>query len=72
MSATDQIFSTLQQLRQLLAIAQARAEERGRTTHERFNVFTTLLDAHDVVRLHTVLLHNLLNPAGTHDCVTFF
>lgn len=68
----EPILSRLQQLSQLLAVARARAEERARTTHERFNVFTTLLDAHDEVRLHTRFVHNLLNPSGTHDCGTLF
>lgn len=56
----------------MLAVARARADERARTTHERFNVFTTLLEAHDEVRLHTRFLHNLINPAGTHDCGALF
>ena len=72
MTTTEPFLTTLQQLSQLLAVAHARAEERARTTHERFNVFTTLLDAHDEVRLHTRFLHNLLNPAGTHDCGALF
>jgi hypothetical protein len=72
MTATDPILSTLQQLSRLLSVEHARAEERARTTHERFNVFTTLLGAHDEVRLHTRFLHNLLNPAGTHDCGALF
>ena len=72
MTTTEPILSSLQQLVQLLAVARARAEERARTTHERFNVFTTLLNAQDEVRLHTRFLHNLLNPAGTHDCGALF
>ncbi len=72
MTTTEPVLTILQQLSKLLAVARARAEERARTTHERFNVFTTLLDAHDEVRLHTRFLHNLLNPAGTHDCRELF
>lgn len=69
---SNPLFSSLQLLAQMLAVARARKEERARTTHERFNVFTTLLEAHDEVRLHTRFLHNLLNPAGTHDCGALF
>lgn len=72
---TELSFPTheLQQLLEKFRVAQARADERAKVTHERFNVFTTLLEAHDEVRLHTRFLHCLLNPAeGTHDCDTLF
>lgn len=63
----------LEQLLEKFREAQARADERAKVTHERFNVFTTLLKAHDEVRLHTRFLHCLLNPAeGTHDCGVLF
>lgn len=59
----------LEQLLETFREAQARADERAKVTHERFNVFTTLLPAHDEVRLHTRFLHCLLNPEdGSHDC----
>src|SRR5438034_3421349 len=58
----------LEQLLEMLREAQARADERAKVTHERFNVFTTLLEANDEVRLHTRFLHCLLNPQGWHDC----
>ena len=38
-----------------------------KATHSRFNVFTTVLQAHDEVRLHTRFLHMLLNKKGCHD-----
>jgi len=48
--------------------ASARVLDRAKATHDRFNVFTTLLDEHDEVRLHTRFIHCLLNPKGLHDC----
>lgn len=51
---------------------EVRAEERRKAQHGRFNVFTTLLAAHDEVRLHTRFLHALLDPAGMHDCGDLF
>lgn len=63
---------SLLKLMKLLTDARTRAEERSRVTHERFNVFTTLLSAHDEVRLHTRFLHCLLDPQGTHDCKGLF
>jgi len=41
-------------------------------THGRFNLFTTLLGAHDEVRLHTRYLTHLLDPKGSHDCGPLF
>lgn len=49
-----------------------RSDERARATHGRFNVFTTLLKAHDEDRLHTGFLHGLLDPQGLHDCGPLF
>ena len=43
-----------------------------KASHERFNVFTTLLDAHDEVCLHTRFLHCLLDPKSCHDCNSLF
>lgn len=56
----------------LLMEVHARAEERARALHERFNIFTTLLKADDEVRLHTRFLHMLLDPVGLHDCDEIF
>ena len=58
----------LERLLEMLREAQTRADERAMVTHERFNVFTTLLEAHDEVRLHTRFLQCLLDPKGCHDC----
>lgn len=55
-----------------IAEIRIRDEERARATHERFNVFTTLLQANDEVRLHTRFLHCLLDPQGCHDCGPVF
>lgn len=72
MTTTLSSLSSLRALAKLLTEAHARADERAKATHERFNVFTTLLGAHDEVRLHTRFLHTLLNPHGTHDCGQLF
>lgn len=71
-SFTVTFTSSLLKLVKLMVDARIRAEERAKVTHERFNVFTTLLSAHDEVRLHTRFLHCLLDPKGTHDCNTLF
>jgi hypothetical protein len=62
----------VEQLMEKFREAQARADERAWVTHERFNIFTTLLPAHDEVRLHTRFLHCLLDPKGYHDCKDLF
>lgn len=49
-----------------------RAGAHAKATHERFNVFTTLLSEADEVRLHTRFLHCLLDPNGLHDCGPVF
>ncbi len=69
---SDSTHQSLLQLTGMISNAHLRAEERAKATHERFNVFTTLLSASDEVRLHTRFIHNLLNPSGTHDCGRLF
>lgn len=69
---SDSTHRSILQLTGIISNAHLRAEERAKATHERFNVFTTLLSAHDEVRLHTRFIYNLLNPAGTHDCGRLF
>ena len=64
----EQLRGLLEKLRE----AQARTDERAKATHERFNVFTTLLEPNDEVRLHSRFLHCLLNPQGRHDCGVLF
>ena len=64
----EQLRGLLEKLRE----AQARTDERAKATHERFNVFTTLLEPTDEVRLHSRFLHCLLNPQGRHDCDVLF
>lgn len=66
------LLGPLGALANMLTDARRRSEERAKATHERFNVFTTVLGATDEVRLHTRFLHCLLNPAGLHDCGPFF
>ena len=68
----DQTQEQFRHLLDKLHEAQTRADERAFATHGRFNVFTTLLEAHDEVRLHTRFLHCLLDPKGCHDCKDLF
>jgi hypothetical protein len=69
---SDSTHRSILQLTGMISNAHLRAEERAKATHERFNVFTTLLSAHDEVRLHTRFLHCLLDPKGSHDCGSLF
>lgn len=52
--------------------ALAKEESHAKATHERFNVFSILLNESDEVRLHTRFLHCLLDPRGAHDCDSLF
>lgn len=72
MSETLQALGALKTLSEQIHEQQLRSEERLKAQHGRFNVFTTLLKAHDEVRLHTRFIHELLNPEGTHDCGDLF
>tara|TARA_B110001469_G_scaffold108028_1_gene108496 strand:+ start:784 stop:2076 length:1293 start_codon:yes stop_codon:yes gene_type:complete len=67
-TATQELKTLSDEIHEL----QVCSEERLKAQHGRFNVFTTLLSAHDEVRLHTRFIHELLNPAGTHDCGKLF
>jgi PD-(D/E)XK nuclease superfamily len=66
------LLGPLSAVANILTDARRRSEERAKATHERFNVFTTVLGATDEVRLHTRFLYCLLNPAGLHDCGPLF
>lgn len=66
------LFSKLTSLLAQLREAQTRADERAKATHERFNIFTTLLKIDDEERLHSRFLHCLLDPQGSHDCGALF
>jgi hypothetical protein len=72
MTDIQQALGALKALSEQIHEQQVRAEERLKAQHGRFNVFTTLLKAHDEVRLHTRFIHELLNPEGTHDCGDLF
>lgn len=72
MSELSQALGALKTLSEQIYEQQLRSEERLKAQHGRFNVFTTLLKAHDEVRLHTRFIHELLNPEGTHDCGDLF
>ena len=72
MEATENLEITLNELSRKLSEVRIRSQERAVITHERFNVFTTLLKENDEVRLHTRFIHNLLDPDGTHDCGRLF
>ena len=68
-------MTSLQQLQSfsnLVREIQIRSDERAVAQHLNFNVFTTLLQANDEVRLHNRFIHNLLNPEGNHDCGDLF
>lgn len=69
---SDSALAQFRQVTGMISDAHVRSEERSKATHERFNVFTTLLQAHDEVRLHTRFLHCLLDPNGSHDCGSLF
>jgi len=56
----------------IISVAKASAEAHAKATHERFNIFSTLLKETDEVRLHTRFIHCLLDPNGTHDCGSLF
>jgi hypothetical protein len=66
------VFEQLRTVITILSEARSRADERARATHERFNIFTTLLSPYNEVRLHTRFLHCLLDPKGYHDCGRLF
>jgi|GEM_PF-1866051 len=72
MNEALQALGALKTLSEQIYELQVRSEERLKAQHGRFNVFTTLLKAHDEVRLHTRFIHELLNPDGTHDCGDLF
>ena len=72
MTDTQQALGALKTLSGQIHELQLRSEERLKAQHGRFNVFTTLLSAHDEVRLHTRFIYELLNPKGTHDCGNHF
>jgi hypothetical protein len=72
MNETSQALGALKTLSEQIRELQVRSEERLKAQHGRFNIFTTLLEAHDEVRLHTRFIHELLNPQGTHDCGNLF
>lgn len=72
MNATQNLEISLKELSRKLSEVRIRSQERAVVTHERFNIFTTLLKENDEVRLHTRFLHNLLDPDGSHDCGHLF
>jgi len=72
MNEAPQALGALKALSEQIRELQVRSEERLKAQHGRFNIFTTLLEAHDEVRLHTRFIHELLNPQGTHDCENLF
>ncbi len=69
---SDSALLPFREVSKLLSDAHIRAEVRAKATHERFNVFTTVLKATDEVRLHTRFIHCLLDPKGSHDCGSLF
>jgi hypothetical protein len=64
--------SSYKQLTATIVVAVASSEAHAKASHERFNIFTTLLKDSDEVRLHTRFIHCLLDPRGSHDCGSLF
>jgi hypothetical protein len=68
----ETLVQSLAQIAREIEKAEHARQERLKATHGRFNLFTTLLKAHDEVRLHTRYLTHLLDPKGKHDCDGLF
>lgn len=71
-SLTPGAQSSYKRLNITIAESMARAETHAKASHERFNIFSTLLKEADEVRLHTRFIHCLLDPRGSHDCESLF
>ncbi len=68
----EKIVRSLAEIAREIGKLEIAREVHLKSTHGRFNLFTTLLDAHDEVRLHTRYLTHLLDPNGSHDCNALF
>ena len=68
----ENVIQSLEGVSQEIDKIERARKERLKATHGRFNLFTTLLKAHDEVRLHTRYLTHLLDPDGKHDCGGIF
>lgn len=64
--------TSYKRLTRTVTVAVASAEAHAKASHERFNIFSTLLKESDEVRLHTRFIHCLLDPQGSHDCGPLF
>ncbi len=62
----------LSHLSEIISAKRMKQTSTEKALHARFNVFTTVLHAHDEVRLHTRFMHSLLNPNEPHDCGRLF
>lgn len=67
-SLRSPLLSVIERIKKL----QIQLEERLRATRGRFNLFTTLLKAHDETRLHSRFIAHLLDSNGNHDCGNLF
>ena len=68
----DAIIQSLAKIAREIRLKEHAREVQLKATHGRFNVFTTLLDATDEVRLHTRFLAHLLDHKNRHDCERLF
>ena len=68
----EKIVRSLAEIAREIGRLEDAREVHLRSTHGRFNLFTTLLEPHEEVCLHTRYLEHLLNPEGTHDCDELF
>lgn len=72
MDELNDIVASIQKLNRKIRDLKVQREAREKSTKERFNVFTALLNESDEVRLHSRFLHYLLNPHSNHDCGRLF
>jgi hypothetical protein len=71
-TSSEKMIQSLAEIARDIARREHAREIHLKATHGRFNLFTTLLRAHDEVRLHTRYLVHLLDPTGPHDCGRLF
>jgi hypothetical protein len=69
---SEDALEHLRNVAEMIEQARVSEDDFAKARNERFNIFTTLLKAHDEVHLHTRFLHCLLDPNGYHDCGSRF
>lgn len=71
-NSENDVVDKLVEISNKIAELERARSEHLKATHGRFNLFTTLLQSHDEVRLHGRYLTHLLNPNAKHDCGHLF